>query len=80
MQEINVKKQNKNLKKELYIKIIILIVLLLLFVITSFNTGRKFYLLKNTYFETTNGEISSGISRWNFEAKVIMREVNAYEE
>lgn len=59
-----------NFKKELYIRILILIILIFLLAITSFNTGRKFYLLKNTYFETTKGQVDSGVARWNFKAKV----------
>ncbi|MBR3614618.1 MAG: hypothetical protein IKL55_05520 [Clostridia bacterium] len=67
------KLKNKNeLKNELYIKIVILIVLILLVIITSFNTGRKFYLLKNTYLESSTGEVNSGVARWNFDAKIIM--------
>lgn len=65
------KEKKINLKKELYIKLMILIILIILVVLTSFNTGRKFYLLKNTYFETTKGEISSGVARWNFNARII---------
>lgn len=62
----------KTLKKELYIKLVILIILILLVIITSFNTGRKFYLLKNTYLENSKGEINSGVARWNFNARVII--------
>lgn len=58
------------LKKELYIKLIILIVLILLIIITSFNTGRKFYILKNTYFENSTGKINSIIARWNFNVRI----------
>lgn len=77
MQEEN---REKDLKKELYVKVLVLIILIFLLIITSFNTGRKFYLLKNTYFDSTNGEVNSGIARWNFKAKVIIGEVNTYEE
>lgn len=69
----SIKYKDKNdLKKELYIKLIILITLVLLIVITSFNTGRKFYLLKNTYIENSKGEINSGVARWNFNARIII--------
>ncbi len=67
-------KKSKNkfiFKNELYIKLIILIILILLIIITSFNTGRKFYILKNTYLENSKGEINSGVARWNFSARVI---------
>ena len=67
------KKRIRNLKKELYIKIIILIILLILLFITSFNTGRKFYVLKNMYLEKNTGEVNSGIARWNFNAKIIIK-------
>lgn len=60
------------LKKELYIKLVIFIILVLLIIITSFNTGRKFYILKNTYLENSKGEINSGVARWNFEGRVII--------
>lgn len=74
------KNKKTNLKKELYIRILVLIILLLLLIITSFNTGRKFYLLQNTYFETTKGQVDSGVARWNFKAKVkINGEVISYE-
>lgn len=66
------KNENKNLKKELYIKILILIILILLLVITSFNTGRKFYLLKHTYLENSKGTVNSDVARWNFSARIIM--------
>jgi len=64
--------RRKKLKKELYIKILILIILLLLIVITSFNTGKKFYLLKHTYLESIGGEVNSNVARWNFSARIIM--------
>lgn len=68
------KLKNKSaLNKELYIKLIILIVLIFLIIITSFNTGRKFYILKNTYFENSTGEIHSIIARWNFNVRIIMQ-------
>ena len=60
-----------SLRKELYIKIIILIILILLIIITSFNTGRKFFALKNTYLEETKGEVNSVVARWEFNAKII---------
>lgn len=68
------KKINDNiyLKSELYIKLLIFIILVLLVIITSFNTGRKFYILKNTYLENSKGEINSGIARWNFSARVMI--------
>lgn len=57
-------------RKELYIRILVLIILLLLLIITSFNTGRKFYLLQNTYFETTGGQVDSSVARWKFKVKI----------
>lgn len=65
-------KENRliSLKKELYIKIIILMILILLIAITSFNTGRKFFVLKNTYIEVTKGEVNSNVARWEFNAKI----------
>lgn len=62
------------IKKELYIKLIILIILILLVILTSFNTGRKFYVLKNTYLENNSkGEVLSGVARWYFDAKIIYK-------
>ena len=66
-------KENKSsLKKELYLKLIILIILILLVIITSFNTGRKFYLLKNTYIESSKGRVNSSIARWCFTARILI--------
>ncbi len=64
------KNSKKNLKKELFIKILILIILIFLVVITTFKTGRKFYLLTNTYFENTKGFVNSKLARWNFNVKI----------
>lgn len=66
--------EKMKLKKELYIKILILLILILLLIITTFNTGRKFYLLKNTFFDTSKGEVYTGVARWNFDAKIIINE------
>ncbi len=60
-------------KNQLHIKILILIILMLLLVITSFNTGRKFYLLKNTFFDSSKGEVNSSVARWYFNAKITNR-------
>lgn len=68
------KNLKNNFKKEFYIKILILIILILLLIITSFNTGRKFYILKNTYFENSTGKINSIIARWNFNVRVTVND------
>lgn len=61
----------KNKEKNINItKIIILIMLLIILVITSFKTGEKFYLLKHTYFDTTEAETNSEIARWYFNANI----------
>lgn len=65
-------KKSSNTKRELYIKILILIILIILLILTSFNTGRKFYLFANTFFDDTKGIINSDVARWNFNARVIM--------
>lgn len=57
---------------ELLIKILILILLLILVFITSFRTGSKFYILKNTLLENSEGVGESNIARWNFRARVII--------
>ena len=59
-----------NRKKELLIKILILITLILLIIVTSFRTGQKFYLLKNTNFDDTVAEINSEVARWNFNVRI----------
>lgn len=59
-----------NYNKELIIKILILIVLILLTLITSFRSGEKFYVLKNTYFGESTTKVESGLARWKFEARI----------
>ena len=71
MKLLKSKKDKTDLKKELYIKLLFFIILVLLVIITSFNTGRKFFILENTYLENCKGQINSGIARWNFCARVI---------
>ncbi len=61
----------QNYNKELLIKLLILILLILLILITSFRSGEKFYVLKNTYFGETKTKIESGVARWKFEARII---------
>ena len=68
------KSNQASLKKELYIKIIILIILIVLIFITSLDTGRKFFTLKNTYLEEAKGEVNSSVARWEFNAKIILNE------
>ena len=41
--------ENKKFKIRFYIRILILIILILLVLLTSFKTGRKFYLLKKSF-------------------------------
>ena len=57
-------------KNILYIKIIILIILLIIMIVCSFKTGQKFYILRNTYFDTTMSETSSTVARWYFNATI----------
>ncbi len=64
-------KENKNLKKELIIKIIIILILLILIFITSFRTGQKFYYLTNTNFDDTQAKVESDVARWTFNVKII---------
>ena len=58
--------------RELRVRLLILIILLILVFITSFRTGTKFYLLKNTILENSSGKVESGVARWNFRAKIIV--------
>ena len=62
----------KNKKRNSFmIKLIILIILLIIVIICSFKTGQKFYILKNTYFDTTMSKTSSTVARWYFNARII---------
>lgn len=70
---MNVRKIIKAIKKEerkLIIRILIIIVLMILIIITSFNAGKKFYYLKNTFSENKNIECKGKIAKWNFDAKI----------
>lgn len=59
-------------RKELIIKILVLVILNLLIGITSFRSGSKFYLLKNMYMDDkTSAETKSQVARWNFRARII---------
>lgn len=68
--------KEKCFESEVYIKLIIFIILILLLILTSFNTGRKFYILKNTYFNNTEGKVNSSVAKWYFNAKIIMEVEN----
>ena len=57
-------------KNEFIIKLIILLILLITIIICSFKTGQKFYILKNTYFDTTKANTNSEIAKWYFNAKI----------
>ena len=70
----NINKENKFLNKKLIIKLLILIVLILLIFTTSFRSGEKFYVLKNTYLGDIETKIESGLARWKY-----INEVNSYE-
>lgn len=72
--------KSKFLNKKLIIKLLILIVLILLIFTTSFRSGEKFYVLKNTYLGDIETKIESGLARWKFNARVVyINEVNSYE-
>ena len=60
----------KNYKKELIVKLLILVFLVLLIFTTSFRSGEKFYILKNTYFGESQTKIKSGLAKWRFEASI----------
>ena len=60
----------KEEKKTLIIKILIFLILLIILIITSFKKGEKFYILKNTYFNTTKSQTNSTIARWYFDARI----------
>lgn len=77
---MNKTNENKNFTKQFYIRVLILIILILLILLTSFETGKKIYLLKNTFFDSTTGNVESGVARWNFNARIIKQEedINEY--
>lgn len=60
----------KNYNKELIVKILILLVLVLLIFTTSFRSGEKYYILKNTYFGESQSKVKNKLARWKFEAKI----------
>ena len=60
----------KKLKKKLYIRILILIILIFLVIITSFKTCKKIYFVTNTFLENNKGISNSKIARWNFTVKI----------
>ena len=60
----------KNYKKELIVKLLILVFLVLLIFTTSFRSGKIFYILKNTYFGESQTKIKSGLAKWRFEARI----------
>lgn len=61
------KKEKRKLK--IY-KIIILIILLIILIITSFKSGEKFFILRNTNFNSSIIKNDSSIARWYFNAKI----------
>ena len=71
--------RDKNLKFQFYIRILILVILVLLVLLTSFKTGRKFYLLKNTFFDNTRGNVESTVAQWNFTARIIDKKEVKFE-
>lgn len=80
---MNVRKIIKDIKKEdrkLIVRILIIILLMILIVITSFNAGKKFYYLKNTFSENKNVECKGKIAKWNFDAKININNEEISEE
>lgn len=57
-------------KRNLMIKVMFFLILWIILGITSFKTGQKFYILKNTYFNTTQSKTNSSIARWYFDARI----------
>lgn len=63
----------KKIEKEILIKIIISIVFIVLTIITSFNSGRKFYELKNTIMNNyQKTKIDFELADFNFNVKFII--------
>ena len=63
----------KKIEKEILIKIIISIVFIVLTIITSFNSGRKFYELKNTIMNNCQkAKINFELADFNFNVKFII--------
>ncbi len=71
----------KKLNKELIIKIFVIIILVVLIIITSFNAGRKFFLLKNTLINNKKIEYNAKIARWNFKTEItVLKEEETLDE
>ena len=53
-----------------YVKIIIVIILLILCLITSFRSGQKFYELKYSGFDSSDNYVQSGVAKFYFNVRV----------
>lgn len=61
-------KNRKDVKT--FIKLVILIILFLIIIISSFKTGERIFILRNTNFDTSEVETKSKIAKWYFNAVI----------
>lgn len=61
-------KNRKDVKT--FIKLVILIILFLTIIISSFKTGERIFVLRNTNFDTSEVETKSEIAKWYFNAVI----------
>lgn len=52
------------------LRIIILIILVIILLITSFKSGEKFFVLRNTNFDSLVVKNKTSVSRWYFNARI----------
>lgn len=61
-------KNKKDIKT--FIKLVILIILFLIIIISSFKTGERIFILRNTNFDAQEVETKSEIAKWYFNAVI----------
>ena len=64
-------KVHNKTKFNLYVRIILIILLLIVCIITSFRTGQRYYDLKNTQLKDSNSQVETDIAKWNFKVKIV---------
>ena len=50
---------------------IIVAILVIMIVITSFRSGEKFFILQNTNLDSGNNSLETNIKRWEFNVRVM---------
>ena len=67
-------------KSKLIIRIIIIVVLLMLMLITSFISGTRLFNIEEKITNKKSSNINGKAARWNFKAKIIVRNEVYYDE